>query len=146
MRKQFLTGLAVAAIAAYSCTDGFGAARIIAAGNAAELGYAPQISNERGIKVTVTRQNIVGEAKTWDFQVTLETHTQDLNDDLAKSSLLIADGKQYLPLGWEGAPPGGHHRKGLLRFKAIATQQRSMELQIRLAGDPSPRSFKWLLK
>ena len=146
MRKQFLTGLAVAAIAAYSCTDGFGAVRIIAAGNAAELGYAPQISNERGIKVTVTRQNIVGEAKTWDFQVTLETHTQDLNDDLAKSSLLIADGKQYLPIGWEGAPPGGHHRKGVLRFRAIAPQPRSMELQIRLAGDTSPRSFRWLLK
>ena len=146
MRKQFLMGLVVAAIAAYSCTDGFGVARIIAAGNAAELGDAPQISNERGIKVTVTRQNIVGEAKTWDFQVTLETHTQDLNDDLAKSSVLIANGRQYLPMGWKGAPPGGHHRKGLLRFKAITTQPRSMELQIRLTGDATPRSFKWLLK
>lgn len=146
MRKQFLTGLVVAAIAAYSCTDGFEGGRIIAASNAAELGYAPQISNERGVKVTVIRPNILSEAKTWDFQVTLETHTQDLSDDLAKSSLLIADGKQYLPLSWEGAPPGGHHRKGLLRFKAIAPQPRSMELQIRLARDASPRSFKWLLK
>lgn len=146
MRKQFLMGLVVAAIAAYSCIDGFGAVRIIAAGNAAELGYAPQISNERGVKVAVIRPNILSEAKTWDFQVTLETHTQDLSDDLAKSSLLIADGKQYLPLGWKGAPPGGHHRKGVLRFKAIAPQPRSMELQIRLAGDASPRSFKWLLK
>lgn len=146
MRKQFLTGLAVAAIAAYSCTDGFGTVRIIAAGNAAELGYAPQVSNERGVKVTVIRPNILSEAKTWDFQVTLETHTQDLSDDLAKSSLLIADGRQYLPLGWKGAPPGGHHRKGVLRFKTIAPQPRSMELQIRLAGDASPRSFKWLLK
>jgi hypothetical protein len=146
MRKQLLTGLVVAAMAAYSCTDGFGTVMIIAAGNAAEFGYAPQISNERGIKITVTRQNILSEAKTWDFQVTLETHTQDLSDDLAKSSLLIADGKQYLPLGWKGAPPGGHHRKGVLRFKTIAPQPRSMELQIRLAGDASPRSFKWLLK
>lgn len=146
MRKQFLMGLAVAAIAAYSCIDGFGAVRIIAVGNAAELGYAPQISNERGVKVVVIRPNILSEAKTWDFQVTLETHTQDLSDDLAKSSLLIADGRQYLPLGWKGAPPGGHHRKGVLRFKTIAPQPRSMELQIRLAGDASPRSFKWLLK
>jgi hypothetical protein len=146
MRKQFLIGLAIAVIVAYSFTYDSGVVRIMAASNAAELGYAPQISNERGIKVTVTLQSIPSEAKTWDFRVVLETHTQDLSDDLVKSSVLIADGKQYLPTGWEGASPGGHHRKGLLRFKAIAPQPKSMELQIRLAGDASPRSFKWLLK
>lgn len=145
MRKQ-LIGLVVAAIAAYSSIYDSGIAGIIAVSNAAELGYAPQVSNEHGVKVTVTPQNILSKAKTWDFQVTLETHTQDLSDDLAKSSVLIADGKQYLPLSWEGAPPGGHHRKGKLRFKAIAPPPASVELQIRLAGDASPRSFKWLLK
>lgn len=144
MRKQFLMGLVVAAMAAYSCIDGFGAVGVIAAGNAAEL--APQISNERGVKVTATPQNILGAAQTWDFQVVLETHTQDLSDDLAKSSVLIVDSKRHLPMGWEGAPPGGHHRKGLLRFKAIAARPQLMELQIRLAGDGSPRSFKWSLK
>lgn len=146
MRNRFLTGLAVAAIAAYSCTDGFAVVRIIAMSNAAESGYAPKISIERGVKVTVTPQKILSEAKTWDFRVVLETHTQDLSDDLVKSSTLFADGRQYTPLGWEGAPPGGHHRKGLLSFKALVPQPRSMELQIRLAGDPSPRSFKWSLK
>ena len=146
MRKQFLIGLAVAAMAAYSFTYDSRTTGIIAASNAAEPGYAPQISNERGVKVTVTLQNILSEAKTWNFQLVLETHTQDLNDDLAKSAVLIADGKQYMPLGWEGAPPGGHHRKGVLRFKAIAPLPRSMELKIRLAGDAAQRSFKWLLK
>ena len=146
MRKQFLIGLAVAAIAVYSCIHDSGVVKLIAVSNAAELGYAPQVSNEREIKVTATLQNIPNEAKTWDFEVVLETHTRDLSDDLAKSSVLIADGKQYLPLGWEGAPPGGHHRKGVLRFKAIVPPPAAVELQIRLAGDPSPRSFKWLLK
>jgi len=146
MRNQFLIGLAVAAMAAYSFTSDSGAAGIIAASNAAELGYAPQISNEREIKVTATPQKILGEARTWDFEVVMETHTKALNDDLAKSAVLIADGKQYLPLGWEGAPPGGHHRKGVLRFKAIAPPPAAVELRIRLAGDASPRSFKWLLK
>jgi len=146
MRKQFLISLAIAAIAAYSCIHDSGVVRIIAVSDAAESGYAPQVSNEREIKVTATLQNIPSEAETWDFEVVLETHTKDLNDDLVKSSTLIADGRQYLPLSWEGAPPGGHHRKGKLRFKAIAPQPQSMELQIRLAGGSSPRSFKWLLK
>lgn len=113
---------------------------------AAETGYGPQMSNERGIKVTVILQNIPNDAKTWDFEVALETHTQALSDDLGKAAVLNADGRQYLPLGWEGAPPGGHHRKGILRFKAIAPQPAAVELQIRLSGDASPRSFKWSLK
>lgn len=113
---------------------------------AAETSYPPQISNERGIKVTVSLQHIPTDAKTWDFEVTLETHTQSLSDDMAKSSLLIADGKQYQPLRWQGQPPGGHHRKGFLYFRASVPQPPSMELRIRLAGDTSPRTFKWTLK
>lgn len=122
------------------------AAGIIATCDAAELVLAPQTSNERGIKVVVTPRNLLNQAQSWDFEVTLETHTQALNDDLAKSSALIADGKRYAPLAWEGAPPGGHHRKGLLRFKTIIPQPPSVELQIRLAGETAPRSFQWLLK
>ncbi|MEO8331486.1 MAG: hypothetical protein ABI479_03570 [Gallionella sp.] len=119
---------------------------VISMGNAAETGLASQISNERGVKVTVSVKNLYKEAETWHFEVTLETHTQDLKEDMAKSSTLIADGKQYLPLGWEGAPPGSHHRKGLLRFKSITPQPSSVELQIHLNGESAPRSFKWIMK
>lgn len=138
MLNKLLSGLAFAAMIAFMHNG------LIANSYAAEI--APQISNERNIKVTATLQDISPETKTWDFEVTLETHTQDLSDDLIKSSTLIADGKRYQPLAWDGAPPGGHHRKGLLRFQATGPQPRSMELQIRLAADKSPRSFKWLLK
>lgn len=146
MRKYFLIGLAIAAIAVYSYSHDFEAAKLISESSAAEAGYAPQASNEREIKVTVTLKAIPNATKTWDFEVTLESHTQALNDDLAKSAVLIAGGKQYTPLGWEGAPPGGHHRKGRLHFNAIAPQPASVNLQIRLSGDAAPRSFKWLLK
>ncbi len=112
----------------------------------AETGYVPQTSDERSIRVTVVPQNIAAEAATWGFEVTMETHTRDLSDDLTQSSTLLANGQQYLPLRWEGAPPGGHHRKGILRFKAIAPRPRAMELQIRLGGDAAPRSFEWVLK
>lgn len=108
--------------------------------------YAPQTSDEHGIKITVAPRDIPNEARTWDLEVTVESHTRDLSDDLTRSSVLIADGMQYFPTGWEGAPPGGHHRKGLLRFKAVVPKPRSIELQVRLTGDALPRSFKWLLK
>ena len=137
MLKKLLSGLALATMFAFTHNG------LIA--NSYAAGITPQINNERGIKVTTALQAIPADAKTWDFEVTLETHTQDLSDDLTKSATLIVDGKQYLPLVWDGAPPGGHHRKGVLRFKAIGPQPRAMELQIRLTGDTSPRSFKWLL-
>lgn len=106
---------------------------------ATEMQYAAQTINERGIKVTVVRQNPT--TRTWDFEVTLETHTQPLSDDLTKAAVLIVDGKRHAPQSWDGAPLGGHHRKGLLRFEPIAPQPRSIELQIRLSGDVSPRNF-----
>ncbi|MDP2760562.1 MAG: hypothetical protein Q8O64_09200 [Sideroxyarcus sp.] len=135
MLKNLLSRLVLAAMIAFPCAY---------SGYAAEMGFAPQTSNERGIKVTVAPQAVA--AATWDFEVTLESHTQSLNDDLARSSVLVADGKQYPPVGWDGAAPGGHHRKGLLRFKAIVPKPGAVELQIRLAGDSSPRSFAWQSK
>lgn len=146
MRKNFLIGLAIAAIAVYSYPHDFEAAKLISISSAAEAGYAPQVSNVREIKVTAALQAIPSAAKTWDFEMTLESHTHALSDDLTKSTVLIAGGKQHTPLSWEGAPPGGHHRKGRLHFKAITPQPASVDLQIRLSGDSSPRSFKWLLK
>jgi hypothetical protein len=134
MLKRYLSGLALAAMAAGA----------ISTSNAAEAGLAPQTSDERGVKVTVTPQALA--QATWNFEVTLETHTQNLSDDLSRSASLVAEGKQYSPLGWEGAAPGGHHRGGLLRFKAIVPQPGLIELRIRLAGETSPRSFKWTLK
>jgi len=138
MLKKYLSSLAFATLIAFVHNG------LIATCDAVEM--AAQISNDRDIKVTTTLHAIPADAKTWTFEVTLETHTQALSDDLTKSATLIVDGKQYLPLAWDGAPPGGHHRKGLLRFRAVVPQPRSMELQIRLAGDKSPRSFKWLIK
>jgi hypothetical protein len=146
MRKQLMTGLAIAAIVSYSGIDGFWVANIIAVSDAAELGYASQVSNELGIKITATLQQIPEDATTWDFEMSLETHTHALSNGMEDSSVLIADGKKYKPLGWEGSPPGGHHRKGVLHFKAITPKPVSVELQIRLIGDPTPRSLKWRLK
>jgi hypothetical protein len=98
------------------------------------------------VTITVTPLILSNEAKAWDFEIMLESHTQELNDDLIRSSVLIGDGRQATPLDWKGAPPGGHHRKGLLRYKPISPAPQSLELRIQRAGEPIPRSFRWRLK
>ncbi len=112
---------------------------------AGEPAYAPQVSNENGVKITATLQNVAGDAQ-WGIDVVMETHTHPLGESLETASVLIGDGKQYAPLAWEGSPPGGHHRKGTLRFKAISPLPATVELQIRLSGESSPRSFRWRVK
>jgi hypothetical protein len=129
----------VAAIAPPLWFSGFGEAR------AAEMAAATQTSDQGGVTIIVEPQGFLPEAKTWDFAITLETHTQPLDDDLLDASTLLADGKPYQPLSWEGAPPGGHHRKGVLRFEAVTPQPQAVELQIRRTGEESPRTFRWQL-
>lgn len=100
-----------------------------------------QSSSVAGVKITVEPKGFQRDA--WEFAVTLETHVQDLDDDLARSATLLADGRSYRPLVWVGSPPGGHHRKGVLRFAAVTPPPQAVELQIRRKGEPRPRSFRW---
>ena len=112
---------------------------------AAEL--RAQRSSAGGVTVEVTPQNIAGGVKTWDFKVVLDTHSGELNDDLVKITTLLADkGARHVPVKWDGAGPGGHHREGVLRFNAISPQPAVIELQIQRTGESKPRSFRWQLK
>lgn len=119
---------------------------LLAAGAfAAELGA--QRSNAGGVTVVVTPQNLAAGVKTWDFKIVLDTHSQDLRDDLLKTALLLdGTGARQAPVAWEGAAPGGHHRKGVLKFKPVSPTPATIELQIRRVGEANPRSFRWQLK
>lgn len=112
---------------------------------AAEL--AAQRSSASGVTVAVTPQNLTTGAKSWDFKVVLDTHSGSLDDDLVKTAVLLDDkAGRYVPVKWEGAGPGGHHREGTLGFNAISPQPRAIELQIQRPGESKPRSFRWQLK
>jgi len=141
MPHQCLIAYALLAVIGSSplCAAGFGNARAV------DMAATAQTSSQGGVKITVEPRGSPHGAKTWDFAITLETHTQALDDDLALSSTLLADGKPYRPLGWEGSPPGGHHRKGVLRFEAVTPLPHGVELQIRRTGEASPRIFRWQL-
>ena len=117
----------------------------VAPASGAELNA--QKSTERGVTVLVTPVSLARSASTWDFKVVFDTHSEELSDDVQRTAVLLApNGATYKPMAWEGAPPGGHHREGLLRFAVIEPSPASIELQIQRPIESTPRSFRWQLK
>lgn len=113
---------------------------------AASSGLTAQVSNEGNVTVRVTPRNLAPGAPSWDFEVMLETHTQPLEQDLTKVAALIdAQGQPHAPLGWNGDPPGGHHRRGVLQFQPLAGNPAAVELRIQGIGGVD-RTFRWQLK
>jgi hypothetical protein len=137
-----LTAITVAPAAWLSDNVGLGGNKAFAASH-----LATQTSSARSVTVKVTPQSVAGDTKTWSFAIVLDTHSAELNDDLVKSSLLLdSAGGRFTPVAWDGAPPGVHHREGVLRFKPVSPQPQSIELQITRPGEDAPRSFRWQLK
>lgn len=97
--------------------------------------------------VTVKVQPIAVAPAGWDFEVVFDTHSQELKDDLTKSATLVPDaGSPLAPTSWKGDPPGGHHRKGVLRFEAVSPAPTQLELRIQRVGEAAPRVFSWQLR
>lgn len=127
---------------------GFVFAALFAASSVAVAAELKEIATQSGgVTVLAKPDALAGDARNWSFEVRMDTHSQDLSDDLVRASVLVDDtGKQYTALGWHGTPPGGHHRKGVLRFAPIKPRPAAIELQIQRAGEPAPRRFRWPLK
>ena len=115
----------------------------IASAQAPELRH----SDAAGVSVRVKPLGLTPGAQSWDFEVTLYTHTQPLDQDLARVSVLADDGgKQYSPSAWKGDPPGGRNRKGVLQFAPVPGNPKSLELRITGVGAPDARVFAWKLR
>ena len=107
---------------------------------------ATQSSSEQGVTVKVTAKSMGLVGSRWEFAVVLDTHSADLGDDLAQSAVLTTDdGRTFKPTGWLGAPPGGHHREGVLAFDVPAPRPGAIELRIDRPGESAPRTFRWQL-
>ena len=123
---------------------------LLVAGLLLSLSAAAQLvalkNSQGGVTVTVTPTELGRSAKVWVFKVVLDTHTQDLSDDLTAISVLTAQGRQARPLAWEGAGPGGHHRQGLLNFAAFEPLPDAVELRIQRPDEEKPRTFRWEVK
>lgn len=107
-------------------------------------GFEEQVSREGAVTVKVVPRNLAPDAQSWDFEVTLDTHTQPLVQDLISAVVLVdAKGSAYTPIGWGGDPPGGHHRNGLLRFRPLSGNPAMVELLMKDVGDVPVRVFRW---
>ena len=111
------------------------------------LASPPVTSNEGGVEITVTPINISKSSSEWSFGVSLTTHSGDLLEDMVEVSKLSFDsGKILKPTNWEGSPPGGHHRNGVLRFIGGSEIVSSFTLKIKNVGGVFEREFSWDLK
>lgn len=107
---------------------------------------ATRSTSDAGVTIKVTPKSIGALDNRWAFAVVLDTHSADLNDDLVRSATLATDeGRTFKPVSWEGAPPGGHHREGVLAFDVPAPRPGAVELRIARPGESAPRIFRWQL-
>ena len=106
-----------------------------------------QITSDEGpVSIAVTPKDLSAGLSGWNFEITLVTHSGSIDADLGAVSELVDDnGKLYKPVSWEGSPPGGHHRNGMLKFNSISPKPKSIELKITDIGGVSERNFKWSL-
>ncbi|MBI1936470.1 hypothetical protein HYS31_08640 [Candidatus Woesearchaeota archaeon] len=95
----------------------------------------PLASNQNNVEFSVTPLSAS------QFQIAIDTHSVNLDFDLAQISVLYDDlGNIYKPLKWEGSEPGGHHRSGTLIFPKINENAKSIKLVI---TDSAAREFNW---
>jgi len=107
------------------------------------LAYERQSNSEKGVRVDVLPVELV-EGRNVRFEVRLNTHSVTLNQDLtAISSLKDNKGNTFQATGWDGSPPGGHHRSGTLSFPTLAQGTETVTLIIRGVGKDSERIFSW---
>lgn len=104
--------------------------------------WETKTDDQANVTVVVTPLDLSPRSAEWKFDIGMNTHSVELDQDMMKSVVLIDDqGKEYRPTGWEG-PVGGHHREGVLTFNAIVPAPKLVELKITGIADTT-RIFVW---
>lgn len=116
----------------------------VKAQNSTTQKWETKVDTQGAVTITVVPLELSAESAQWEFDIVMDTHSVELNQDMVKSAVLIDDqGKEYKPLKWEGSI-GGHHRAGVLTFSQIIPIPKSIKLNISGIGDTT-RSFDWRL-
>ena len=112
----------------------------VAASPASSLSAKTVEAGEVTVKITPVRVDGNGA----EFKVALDTHSVDLDIDIAKGSLFTVAGASWGAAAWEGAEPGGHHREGTLRFREGSTA--GGEAVLTIDGLPEPVRATWRIE
>jgi hypothetical protein len=101
------------------------------------------------IKVAATNLQDV-EAETIDFAIELNSHSVEIDLDLAETARLLVGTDEMTPIAWEAANPKGHHVTGVLRFARADEDERAMldeatEISLIIGGLPGneEHTFTW---
>jgi hypothetical protein len=94
-------------------------------------------------EVTVKVHDVTIGAEGASFRITLDTHSVELDMDIAEGAELEVDGAKWTNARWDGDGPSGHHREGTLTFDPGGTAADSATLT--LDGFPEPIRASWEL-
>ena len=137
--KRALNAVAISAVVVISLS-------FFATGANAAEGLAAQVDRQNRVVVKV-EPVVVDPGAPTRFVISLNTHSGALDFDLTQISVLQDDrGNSYRPTGWDGSPPGGHHRSGSLRFPPLAAESRRIKLTIKDIYGVPERVFEWNLR
>ena len=105
--------------------------------------YQTKSNKKNSVRVDVRPVQLLP-GKTAKFEIRMNSHSGDLSQDLiAVCSLKDSSGREYQPTNWDGSPPGGHHRSGVLEFSELAEGAKSITLVIREVANVPERVFNW---
>ena len=110
------------------------------------MAYPSKSSRERGVSVNVRPVQLMP-GQPAKFEVRLNTHSANLNQEMVAVSRLRDDqGRVYDPVSWQGAPPGGHHRMGVLEFPTLKGNPKKVSLIIWDIAKVPERIFEWQME
>jgi hypothetical protein len=108
--------------------------------------YQTQSNNQNRVRVDVRPIQLLP-GKPVKFEIRMNTHSGDLSQDLiVVSTLKDSSGREYQPTNWDGSPPGGHHRSGVLEFSELGDAAQSITLVIREVANVPERVFNWSIE
>jgi len=94
-------------------------------------------------EVTVTVDPVRIDETGAEFEITLDTHSVELDMDLAEEATLEVDGDVWTGASWAGDGANGHHREGTLSFDPGGPAQGDAVLTI--GGFPAAVRISWRL-
>ncbi len=108
--------------------------------------YQARSDDQNRVRVDVRPVQLLP-GKPAKFEIRMNTHSGNLSQDLvAVCTLKDNNGREYRPTGWNGSPPGGHHRSGVLEFPVVADAAQSITLVIREVANVPERVFNWSIE